>query len=133
EIASYKIFAAIKNNLPAAQISYSEFCTASNQTRYFDVVRVQKQRYSILKPHKVEKYITSYKYEEIRDANGKTDWIISLTPGPRALVEFRTYNQRQDEAAGARRPSAGPAGLTDPTAREWFVRELCERGVTARG
>jgi hypothetical protein len=128
EIASYKVFAALKNSLPSAQLPYSEFCMASNQTRYATKVAMQKQMYKVLKPHTEGRYIESYWYEDVETKKGEPDWVICLKPGRRAIVEFRTFNRKQAQAnaAAARRRDAG---ITDPALHDWLVAALVERDV----
>jgi hypothetical protein len=88
EIISYKIFSAIKNNYPRAKITYSEYCTFSAQLRHFERQPVQDQMAKVLRPHKASGYITGVKYESTIDAQNQPDWIMFLTPGPKAHAEF---------------------------------------------
>ncbi len=88
EIISRKIFAALKNNYPRAKISYSEYCTFSAQLRHFDRQPVQDQMAKIIRHHKQSGYITAVKYESAIDGQNQPDWMIYLTPGPRARAEF---------------------------------------------
>lgn len=88
EIISYKIFSAIKNDYPHAKIEYSEYCTFSAQMRHFERQPVQDQMAKVLRPHKASGYITAVKYEPTIDAQSQPDWILYLTPGPKAFTEF---------------------------------------------
>jgi hypothetical protein len=88
EIISRKIFAALKNNYPRAKITYSEYCTFSAQLRHFERQPVQDQMAKVLRPHKASGYITGVKYESTIDAQNQPDWIMFLTPGPKAHAEF---------------------------------------------
>lgn len=129
ELASYRVFAALKHGRHRASITYSEFCTGSNQVRYFELTKVQKQMYKVLRPHKAEGYITGYTYEECADKQGQADWVIHLTPGPRATAEFKTYNSKprgKKQAAGKGTAELGPS---DPDVRARLVRGIAERGV----
>jgi hypothetical protein len=88
EIISYKIFSAIKNNYPHAKISYSEYCTFSAQLRHFERQPVQDQMAKVIRPHKTFGYITAVRYQSTIDAENKPDWILYLTPGPKAHADF---------------------------------------------
>lgn len=95
EIISYKIFSAIKNNYPHANISYSEYCTFSAQLRHFERQPVQDQMAKIIRHHKQSGYITAVKYHPTIDAENKPDWIMHLTPGPKARAEFDAAHSRR--------------------------------------
>ncbi len=95
EIISRKIFAALKNDYVSAKISYSEYCTFSAQLRHLERQRVQDQMAKILRPHKASGYITSVRYEPIIDAQNQPDWILYLTPGPKAHAEFVAAHTRR--------------------------------------
>jgi hypothetical protein len=95
EIISYKIFSAIKNDYPHANISYSEYCTFSAQLRHFERQPVQDQMAKIIRHHKQSGYITAVKYRSTIDAENKPDWILYLTPGPKARAEFDAAHSRR--------------------------------------
>lgn len=118
EIVSRKIFAALKNDYPRAKIAYSEYCTFSAQLRHFERQRVQDQMAKVLRPHKVSGYIAAVRYEATIDAENKPDWILQLTPGPRAVEEF-------DIAHGKRRRVTKP--ILDPSAGELERKERVQR------
>jgi len=67
EIVSRKIYAALKNNYPNANISYSEYCQFSAQLRHTERQRVQDQMAKIIRHHKKAGYITAVKYEATID------------------------------------------------------------------
>jgi len=92
EIISRKIFAALKNNYARAKISYSEYCTFSAQLRHMERQRVQDQMAKVIRHHKQSGYITAVKYEPTIDAQNQPDWIMYLTPGPKAHAEFAAAN-----------------------------------------
>lgn len=95
EIISRKIFATLKNDYPRAKISYSEYCTFSAQLRHHERQRVQDQMAKLLRPHKVSGYITAVKYEPTIDAENQPDWILYVTPGPKAIAEFEAAHERK--------------------------------------
>jgi hypothetical protein len=96
EIVSYKIYAAIKYNHPAARLLYSEYCTYSAQRRHLDFERARVQMYRVHKPHLESSYIAKVEFEECTDEEGKPDWVMYYTPGKKAMVEFQTFNRKQD-------------------------------------
>lgn len=95
EIISRKIFAALKNDYARAKISYSEYCTFSAQLRHFERQRVQDQMAKVLRPHKSSGYISAIKYEPTIDSQNQPDWILYLTPGPKARAEFTAVHTRR--------------------------------------
>lgn len=97
ELASFKIFAALKNGYPQARLAYSEFCTAAPQTRYYDYEHFKKQMYKIHRPHLASGYLAAVAYERTKDAQGRGDWLLCYTPGPRARSEFRAFSPDDPE------------------------------------
>ncbi|HSX79873.1 MAG TPA: hypothetical protein VLQ80_15030, partial [Candidatus Saccharimonadia bacterium] len=91
EIISFKIFAAIKYRHATAKISYSEYCTYSAQQRYYDYDHVKKQMYKVHRPHLKAGYVKKVECDAARDPDGKPDWILFYTPGPKAPAEFKTF------------------------------------------
>jgi hypothetical protein len=101
EIISYKIFSAIKNDYPHAKIAYSEYCTFSAQLRHFERQPVQDQMAKVLRPHKASGYITGVKYVPTINEQNQPDWIMYLTPGPKAHAEFAVAHGRRTVRKGA--------------------------------
>jgi hypothetical protein len=147
EIVSRKMFAALKNNYPHAKISYSEYCTFSAQLRHSERQRVQDQMAKLLRHHKKSGYIIGVRYEPSIDAEDRPDWILYLTPGPRARAEFAAAHRTRRIAtrselidAGERQPRrrlAGPRprqtiqSLVAPqTFDPQLVAEFTRRGIT---
>ncbi len=150
EIISYKMFSALKNDYASAKISYSDYCTFSAQVRHFKRQPVQDQMGKVLRPHKTSGYITGVRYTPTIDTQNQPDWIMYLTPGPRAQAEFaavhrvRKTPRRLDVAAEVgehqlNRPRAGrrqhnvkgervPEATLDPQ----LVGEFTRRGVTEK-
>lgn len=98
ELVSYKIFAALKYKHPEAKLSYADYCTFAPQLHYNDKERAQKQMYKIHRPHLASGYLKSVRYQTSTDRKGNVDWIISYTPGPKAIAEYRTFNQPTQRA-----------------------------------
>jgi hypothetical protein len=145
EIISRKIFAALKNDYPRAKISYSEYCTFSAQLRHHERQRVQDQMAKLLRPHKASGYITAVKYEPTIDGENKPDWILYVTPGPKAMAEFAAAQGRKVRktttviagedhksrtASLARRTPRTPDVGSTPTHDPQLVAELTRRGIT---
>lgn len=146
EIVSRKIFAALKNDYPRAKISYSEYCIFSAQIRHYERQRVQDQMAKVLRHHKESGYITAVKYESTIDAENKPDWIMYLTPGPKAHAEFAVAHGRRvprkiaaaieagDEAKRRRFAPRESAQHSGPPSGQTFdlnlVAEFTRRGIT---
>ncbi len=151
EIVSRKIFAALRNNYARAKISYSEYCTFSAQLRHLERQRVQDQMAKVLRRHKESGYITAVRYEPTIDAANQPDWILHLTPGPKALAEYDAAHGRRKklppivegrgevgeqqlthQRRGRRQraqPVSSPASATyDPQ----LIAEFTRRGITEK-
>lgn len=92
ELISYYIYSAIKYGHPYAQILYSEYCTFSAQERHFDKDKFKSQMYKIHRPHLRSGYLKQARYESTLDRDGKPDWILYYTPGPKAKKEYKAFN-----------------------------------------
>jgi hypothetical protein len=152
EIISYKIFSAIKNDYPHANISYSEYCTFSAQLRHFERQPVQDQMAKIIRHHKQSGYITAVKYQSTIDAENKPDWIMFFTPGPKAHAEFaaaharlkvlkqgNTTRNKPGEYQQKRRPTLPRPAVSEvqlapsgPPLDHVFVSELTRRGISEK-
>jgi hypothetical protein len=152
EIISYKIFSAIKNDYPHANISYSEYCTFSAQLRHFERQPVQDQMAKIIRHHKQSGYITAVKYQSMIDAQNKPDWIMYLTPGPKARAEFDAAHSRrkvlkQSDATANKTEADQPKRIrsvsrhtefrlevapAQPKFDPVFVAEITSRGITEK-
>lgn len=93
EVVSRQIFAALKYQHAEARLPYSEYCTYSAQQRYFDYDRFKKQMYKVHRPHLASGYLKSIRYDQTKDADGKMDWNMYYTPGPKARVEYQTFTR----------------------------------------
>ncbi|MBL8175177.1 MAG: hypothetical protein JNK48_10930 [Bryobacterales bacterium] len=121
EIVSYRVYAALKHNHSCAKLPYSDFCTYSALQRYSDYDHFKKQMYKIHKPHLDAGYLERVMYEDTRDADGNTDWIMIYHPGPKAKQEFDAFHSR----AGATAVSAAPSP------EHPLLEELTKRGIHA--
>lgn len=149
EIISYKVFSAIKNDYPRAKIAYSEYCTFSAQLRHFERQPVQDQMAKVLRPHKASGYITGVQYEPTIDAQNQPDWILFLTPGPKARAEFALAhggrktrkmiaadaNAAGDQPSRRRRTVSPPAPVEQPASVSFdpqLIVEFSRRGITEK-
>ncbi len=91
EIVSYQIFPAVKFN-QRARLAYSEYCLYSTQTRYLDYDHVKKQMGKVHRKHINEGYIVTVQFEATTDEQGRPDWNMFYTPGPRAKREQLVFD-----------------------------------------
>lgn len=102
ELVSFRVYAALKNHQPYAKFPYSDYCTFSAQTRYYTWEQVKKQMYKVHRPHIQSGYLARVHYEETVDAEGKIDWMMCYTCGPKAKGEHRAFtNKRQPQLLAA--------------------------------
>jgi hypothetical protein len=94
EILSYRIYAALKYGHPHAKLSYSDFCTYSTQTRYFDWEHVRKQMHKVHAPHLKSGYIAKVHFQEERNNEGVLDWTMLYVPGPKAKGEHTAAKRK---------------------------------------
>ncbi len=95
ELLSFQVYGAIASGRPRAKMLYSEYCRYAPQTRYPDFDHAKKQMYKIHQPHRESGYIVKVDYQECTDREGKADWEMLYTPGPKALAEFQAFTHRQ--------------------------------------
>ena len=88
-------------------------------------------------PHKKNGYITDIEFEQTTDKNGRPDWLMLYTPGPKAKGEYQAFTKRGGSkvleiettpAPPEPKPEPKPAPRPEPTQLEL---ELINRGVTA--
>jgi hypothetical protein len=94
ELISYRIYTSIKYGHRHAKLLYSEYCTLSAQERYYDYDHVKKQMYKVQRPHRLSGYISSVNFEATTDQEGKPDWFMLYTPGPKAKAEYKIFNRK---------------------------------------
>ena len=103
ELLSSKMYGALANRRPSARLVYSEYCLHAPQTRYFDRSTMQKQMYKVHLPHikpeadghgQINNYIQNVEYRPTKDRDGKQDWEILYTPGPRAYREYEAFARK---------------------------------------
>lgn len=141
ELLSYQVYGAIAGNRPRAKMQYSDYCKYAPQMRYGDFDRVKKQMFKLHAPHRECGYIVKIDYQETTDQEGKADWEMFYTPGPKAFVEYQAFTKRHLPQPQSVEAPASPApkgkrheipvqatlGLTscDPA----LLDELTRRGI----
>src|SRR5512135_185326 len=94
ELLSFQMYAALKHGRPRARLPYSEYCRYAPLTRHVDWERVRPQMAKIHSPHKKNGYITDIGFEQTSDKEGRPDWWMHYTPGPKAKAEYRAFTKR---------------------------------------
>jgi hypothetical protein len=112
ELISRSVFATIKYGLPHAKLRYSEYCRHAPQQRYYDYDHFKKQMYKVHRPHLQSGYLGAVSYEATTCSEGKSDWMMLYSPGPKADAEYRTLNKRR-LIETATRAELGPENSTD--------------------
>jgi hypothetical protein len=144
ELLSFQIYGAIAGTRPRAKLLYSDYCKYAPQVRYADFDHVKKQMYKLHAPHRQSGYIAKVEFEPTADQEGKPDWAMFYTPGPKAFTEYRAFTSRL-----ARHPALNPLQAPCPVepprksepaqlmldgsvTNDPVVAELTMRGVTEK-
>jgi hypothetical protein len=132
ELASYRMFAALKNGSPTARLSYAEFCLHAPQARYEDFNQVKKQMHKIHAPHRKAGYLAGVAFEATTDREGRPDWMMAYTPGPKARAEYRASTGKGGPVLLDVPPTPSQPGPElkvepEPTGLE---KDLIDRGVS---
>ena len=131
EVLSYQIYAALKHGRPRARLTYSEFCTYAPQTRHTEWLRVRTQMTKVHRPHLQSGYISKVDYEQAVDRDGRPDWLMLYTPGPKARAEYRAFARRGGPTVLEVEPfPASPAPTLPAPGPAPLEAELIGRGVT---
>jgi hypothetical protein len=133
EVLSYQIYAALKHGRPRAKLTYSEFCTYAPQTRHFDWERVRSQMNKVHRPHRKSGYLAAIDIRDTVDGDGRSDWLMLYTPGPKARAEYRAFVRRGGPVVLAVEPlplMAVPAPTLPVPGPSPLEAELIDRGVT---
>jgi hypothetical protein len=137
ELLSFQIYGAIAGSRPRAKMLYSDYCKYAPQVRYGDFDHVKKQMFKLHAPHRESGYIVKIDYQQTTDQEGKTDWEMFYTPGPKAHVEYQAFTNRHQPPLtiamahpvriGQATPSQATLNLvfSDPT----LLAELTKRGI----
>jgi hypothetical protein len=105
EVVSFRIYAALKYGWPSVSMVYSEYCEATGQRRLETGTDVSKQMYKLHKPHLASGYLAKVEFEKTHDGEGRPDWNIRYSPGPRAKDEYIKFGAGREAAADAVEPS----------------------------
>ncbi len=128
EIISFRVYAAFRNGGSVARLLYSDYCTFSAQQRYYDYDHFKKQMYKVHCHHTRSGYVSKVEYEPATDAEGKPDWMMCYTPGPRARAEYATFSRKtklaEAKAHVLNEPEAAPP---DPALEEFTRRGISEQ------
>ncbi len=144
EILSYQIYAALKYGHPHAKLSYSDYCTYSTQTRYFDWEHVRKQMHKVHAPHLRSGYIAKVHFQEERNDEGVLDWMMYYVPGLKAKGEHTAAKRklRRNRPVQLELLTAAPETYSAPAGapatasneltaeQEGFLQTLTGRGVS---
>lgn len=95
ELLSFQIYGAIAGTRARAKLLYSDYCKYAPQVRYGDFDHVKKQMWKLHAPHREAGYIVKVDYQETTDGEGKADWEMFYTPGPKAFAEYQAFTHRQ--------------------------------------
>jgi hypothetical protein len=143
ELLSFQVYGAIHSGRPRAKMLYSDYCKYAPQTRYQDFNHMKKQMYKVHLPHRESGYIIKVDYQQTTDAEGKSDWEMFYTPGPKAMVEYQAFTNRQIRQHSAAplalqstfvelSPPAEHACLELSDADTTLLTEMSRRGITEK-
>lgn len=141
ELLSFQIYGAIAGNRPRAKMLYSDYCKYAPQVRYGDFDHVKKQMFKLHSPHRESGYIKGISYEQTTDGEGKADWEVYYTPGPKAFAEFEAFTNRRamypalaEPAPSVQQPRRLPAqaSLNLTEQRPELLAELTQRGISEK-
>jgi len=128
ELASFVVFGAFKHRRPTARLGYGEFCAHAPQTRYTGSGPMRKQMAKVHAPHLESGYLAGVAFEATTDREGRPDWMMAYTPGPKAWAEYRAFTGKGRPVLLEVTPTPSrPEPQPEPTGLE---RELISRGVT---
>jgi hypothetical protein len=94
EVASYRVYAALKHHWPQARLGYAEFCVYAPRTRYPEFGPMRKQMAKLHAPHLRSGYLAGVEFEATIDRDGRLDWAMIYTPGPKAQAEFQGFTRK---------------------------------------
>lgn len=114
ELLSFVIFGALRHGRDCATMLYSQFCTDAPLTRYYEWEKAKKQLYKLHKPHLESGYLKTVDFEKTTDADGRADWIIRYTPGPKARREFREFTKSRAKKREESAPRPAPRLVSAP-------------------
>jgi hypothetical protein len=131
ELLSYQMYAALKNDRPRAKLRYSELCTYAPLARQYQWNHAGSQLARIHAPHLKSGYLAAIEFQDTVDADGRPDWLMLYTPGPKARSEYRAFTRRGGPTVLAAEPFAlSPAPTLPAPGPSPLETELIGRGIT---
>jgi hypothetical protein len=138
ELLSFQIYGAISHCRPRARLLYSEYCMCAPQMRYLTFDAMKKQMFKLHAPHRASGYILKVEYQHTFGGDGKPDWEIFYTPGPKAFAEYQSSSHKQNDQQSPAiallpdkeaipRPEQSALDLSP--AQSPFIAELTRRGI----
>ena len=107
------------------RIPYSEYCAYAAQHRYFDYDHVKKQMYKVHQPHKESGYLASASFDDSVDAEGRSDWVMTYMPGPKAKHEHDFFTGKTALPGPQTPEDAKPENSEDQS----LIGEMIKRGI----
>ena len=132
EVASYRMFAALKHHRPRARLGYAEFCVYAPQTRYTRFGPMREADGEAPCPPPRGQATSPGSSSKPRPTATGVRLGDGYMPGPKAQAEYQAFTRKggpvaPGHRAGAVRAQAEPEPEPEPTGLE---KELVERGVT---
>ena len=136
ELLSFQVFGALASKRARAKLLYSDYCCHAPQVRYCEWEAVRKQMYKVHLPHIESGYITKVDYQKTL-TDGKPDWEMLYSPGPKAEREYRAVSKRRQttkwSVSYALSPAIPASTAGDERTKEIndkLLAELTRRGIT---
>ena len=127
------MYATLKNDRPRAKLLYSEFCTYAPLVRQYDRNVVRPQMARIHAPHLKSGYLAAIDFQDTVDGEGRPDWAMLYTPGPKARAEYRAFARRGGPTVLEVEPlplMADPSPRLAAPGPSPLEAELIDRGIT---
>jgi hypothetical protein len=126
EIISGRFYGMFRRgDTDGVRIPYSEYCAYAAQHRYFDYDHVKKQMYKVHQPHKESGYLARATFDEMVDAEGRSDWLMTYIPGPKAKHEHDFFTGKIALPEPQPIEEVKPLSLED----QLLVAEMIKRGI----
>jgi hypothetical protein len=133
ELLSFQIYGAIAGTRARAKMLYSDYCKYAPQVRYGDFDHVKKQMYKLHVPHRESGYITKIEYQMTSDPEGKADWEMFYTPGPKAFAEYHAFTNKHAQQHTIPNSSDHPPIIENQRKPEQTTLGFCEGAAELLG
>ena len=135
ELISYQMFAALKFSHSSARLRYSEFCAQAPQSRSLNPKHAQSQMAKVHRPHLKSDYISNLHWQRTTDEQGRPDWFIHYTPGPKAFAEYQAFTGKPAKTPRPRITSAltqqpDRGATSEPSVDKELLSKMTDRGVS---